>query len=590
MGSNLSFTTAKYILDGFDKYYLKYRDTYIQVKENFKSGDWQQIEKVAVTRISLYDNEIKLFCKNISEHIDTALFNEDLWAATKTYYLELLLHHHQPELAETFYNSVFCCLFDKRFYNNNYIFVKPGKSTTYIDLEAPEIASYYITDNLVEIATTILHTSELSEEFSNITLDATRLAEQFYAKIDSDLEHHFEIQMVRTPFFRRRAVYLIGKVITKDNHLHPIAIAINKSDTKGVFVDALIAEAQSVSAIFSFSRSYFFVNTEYPAAVVDFLKGILPNKSKASLYSAIGLHKQGKTLLYRTLSKYSRFTSEKLMSAPGIKGMVMTVFTFPMFPYVFKVINDSFPNPKNTTKEQVKANYLFIKNHGRVGRLADTWEFSNIAFPLDHIDPTLLAELQTKAPSTITIEDNLLIVKHLYLENKMIPLDIFLSNASIEEAYKVIIDYGRAIDELINSNIFPGDMLTKNFGVTKQKRVVFYDYDEISTMDVPNFRTIPEAKTEEQEMSAEPWYPIGEHDVFPEEFKFFMFNNAEYDSIFASYYSHLLDARYWQEVQRNIAAGNIKDYYPYDIKERMDVIYQTGNISDATEFHVKTKP
>nr|WP_245396185.1 isocitrate dehydrogenase kinase/phosphatase AceK regulatory subunit [Abyssogena phaseoliformis symbiont] len=139
---------------------------------------------------------------------------------------------------------------------------------------------------------------------------------------------------------------------------------------------------------------------------------MLLTKTKADLYSAIGLHKHGKTLLYRTFLKYSKGdTDEKLIIAPGIKGMVMTVFTFPMFPYVFKVINDKFTPSKSSTPKKVKDKYFFVKSHCRIGRLADTWEFSNVAFPIRDLGSDLLKELTDKVGSSISIEGDLLIIK-----------------------------------------------------------------------------------------------------------------------------------------------------------------------------------
>jgi len=252
----------------------------------------------------------------------------------------------------------------------------------------------------------------------------------------------------------------------------------------------------------------------------------------------------------------------------------MSVFTFPMYPYVFKVINDQFAPPKMGTKEMVKDRYYFVKNHVRIGRLADTWEFSNVAFPLKDIDDALLQELERKASSNIEIEDDLLIIKHMYIENKMTPLNIYLETANKKQQNHIINDYGKAIDELINSNIFPGDMLTKNFGVTRQNRVVFYDYDEITLMSTPIFKKIPEAKTYEQEMASEPWYYVGQNDVFPEEFKYFMLPNPYMKEVFNKKYKKLLNADYWVSIQEKIKQNGVIDYYPYGSEKRMCKIYK----------------
>ena len=502
-------------------------------------------------------------------------FNSDFWKNTKHVYIELITAHKQPELAETFYNSVFCRIFSRSFYNNQYIFTKPCVSLNYIDMDEPVIDSYFVDDGqLKETLTSVLNNYKFKCKFGNLDQDIERLQEQLIKQMPRLQSEVFELQFISTPFIRGKCAYIVGKIVTQLHPDVPVLIALLNDENKGLYVDSLLTDIGSISIIFSFSRSYFFITTDYPSAIVEYLKELLPGKTRAVLYSAIGLHKQGKTLLYRHFLKYSKITSEKLIIAPGIKGMVMSVFTFPMYPYVFKVINDQFAPPKMGTKEMVKDRYYFVKNHVRIGRLADTWEFSNVAFPLKDIDDALLKELEKKASSNIEIENDLLIIKHMYIENKMTPLNMYLETANKKQQNHIINDYGKAIDELINSNIFPGDMLTKNFGVTRQNRVVFYDYDEITLMSTPIFKKIPEAKTYEQEMASEPWYYVGQNDVFPEEFKYFMLPNPYMKEVFNKKYKKLLDADYWVSIQEKIKQNGVMDYYPYGSEKRMCEIYK----------------
>ena len=572
--SNLSEATSKKILAGFERHYRVFQQASVQAKSRFDHCEWQQLLDDYKARLYFYDQQVKQFCLELKKEINTDMFDEEVWINTKLAYISLTSNYRQPELAETFYNSVFCLLFDKRFYNNNFIFVKPSISTTFIDMDDPIIVSHYIkTHQLEQTLQADFLKLNFDTPYQNLDRDISRLKMQFIKQLNLSEDEEFELQLVKSTFFRRKAAYIVGQVVLKNNQVRPVLIALLNDEKTGVYVDTLLTDVANISTVFSFSRAYFFIDTDYPAAVVDFLKAILPGKTKAELYSSIGLHKHGKTLLYRRFLKYSRSTGEKLIIAPGIKGMVMTVFTFPMFPYVFKVINDNFAPPKTATKQQVKDKYFFVKNHCKVGRLADTWEFSNVAFPIRDLDEDLLNELKLKVGSNITIEGDLLIIKHLYMENKMIPLNLYIQNANEDDLKHIVNDYGRAIDELINADIFPGDMLTKNFGVTRQNRVVFYDYDEITTMDKPVFRKIPDARHEEDEMAAEPWYYVGPEDVFPEEFKLFMFSQNDSKQIFAKSYEKLLSADYWKSVQDNIQNGKIIDYYPYRQRFRMSQIY-----------------
>src|SRR5699024_10386014 len=133
--------------------------------------------------------------------------------------------------------------------------------------------------------------------------------------------------------------------------------------------------------------------------------------------------------------------------------------------------------------------------------------------------------------------------------------------------------YGQAIRDLAAANIFPGDMLFKNFGVTRLGRVVFYDYDEIQPMTDMNFRKIPPAPNEEAEMSAHPWYPVGPNDVFPEEFRYFLLGNARVRAAFLTHNADLLDYRWWPGIREQVARGRIEDIFPYSQTRRLHHLF-----------------
>jgi isocitrate dehydrogenase kinase/phosphatase len=215
----------------------------------------------------------------------------------------------------------------------------------------------------------------------------------------------------------------------------------------------------------------------------------------------------------------------------------------------------------------VKEKYQLVKNHDRVGRMADTLEYSNVAFPRSRFSETLLAELKQVAPSIVEEEGDQIIIRHLYIERRMVPLNIWLSTAekakdelALEHG---VIEYGNAIKELVAANIFPGDMLYKNFGVTRHGRVVFYDYDEIEYITDCNFRTIPEPRNEEEEMSAEPWYAVAKNDVFPEQFATFLLGNPQVRKAFLKHHADLLTRDFWQSRKERILAGVVEDVFPY---------------------------
>ncbi|MGE4337078.1 MAG: bifunctional isocitrate dehydrogenase kinase/phosphatase, partial [Pigmentiphaga sp.] len=300
---------------------------------------------------------------------------------------------------------------------------------------------------------------------------------------------------------------------------------------------------------------------------VSFLRSLLPNKVKAELYTMIGLQKQGKTLFYRDFLHHLRHSHDRFIVAPGIKGMVMSVFTLPSYPYVFKVIKDRITK-EGMTRAMVKRKYQMVKQHDRIGRMADTWEYSQVALPLARFDPAVLEELQQLAASLIEIHGDTVVIRHVYIERRMTPLNLYLQHASPPQLAHGVVEYGNAIRELAAANIFPGDMLFKNFGVTRLGRVVFYDYDEIQPMTEMNFRRIPPAPNEEAELAAEPWYPVGPNDVFPEEFSRFLLGNPRIRELFLLHHAALLDADWWAARRQAAQQGRLEDMFPYDTAQR----------------------
>jgi isocitrate dehydrogenase kinase/phosphatase len=368
-------------------------------------------------------------------------------------------------------------------------------------------------------------------------------------------------------FFRNRTAYVVGRIVNGYN-TYPFAVPIKHDGSGKLYVDALLMEPEQVALLFSANRAYFLVDMEVPSAYVAFLRQIVPERTEAELYTMLGLQKQGKTLFFRDFLHHLKHSTDNFVVAPGIKGLVMTVFTLPSYPYVFKVIRDKISPSKDTTRDQVKDKYVLVKHHDRVGRMADTLEYSDVAFPRDRFTPELLAELKSVAPSLIEEYGDTLVVKHLYIERRMTPLNIYLESATPAQRERAVRDYGDAIRQLAAVNIFAGDLLFKNFGVTRYGRVVFYDYDEIEFMTACNFRRIPPPPEGYDEMSSDVWYPVGPTDVFPEEFATFLLTDPGVRGDFVASHAELLDAAWWCAAQRKLSSGELPEVLSYPDKLR----------------------
>lgn len=554
------------ILWGFNKHYRIFRETAQHAKACFERRDWHAIQRAAYDRIAYYDTRVLETVTHLEREFCADAHDNELWQQVKFEYVDLLLDHRQPECAESFFNSVLCKILHRDYYRNDFIFVRPTISTEYLDADPPAYRSYYPKTR-----------EALRDAFRAVLLDVG--LDVRFARLDADLDAivrcvddalppawlaqpNHQVQVLHSPFFRNKGCYLIGKIINGFSEW-PFAIALLHEDDAGVVVDTLLLDRDRILTLFSFAHAYFFVEMEVPAAYVHFLYSIMPTKAKAELYAMVGLQKFGKTLFYRDFLQHLRHSTDDFVIAPGIKGLVMVVFCLPSFPYVFKVIRDRMGPGKEITREGVVAKYQLVKRHDRAGRMADTLEYSNVAFPRARFSQALLDELLALAPSMVELTPETVVIHHVYIERYMTPLNLHMQTVDDAELERCLIEYGQAIKDLAASNIFPGDMLYKNFGVSRQGRVVFYDYDEIEYMTTCNFREVPAARTEEDELSGEVWYPVGPHDVFPQEFTPFLLGDPRVRAVLMRHHPELFSPVFWQTLKARIEAGHVENVFPY---------------------------
>jgi isocitrate dehydrogenase kinase/phosphatase len=391
------------------------------------------------------------------------------------------------------------------------------------------------------------------------------------------------VQVLSTLFFRNKAAYVVARLIN-GTRLTPIAVPIQRNARGRLYLDTALFTTDLLATLFSFTRAYFLVDMEAPSAYIDFLRALLPHKPASELYTMVGLQKQGKTLFYRDFLHHLRHSHDQFAIAPGIKGLVMTVFTLPSYPYVFKVIKDVIPHPKETDREQIMAKYQLVKMHDRVGRMADTWEYSQVALPRARCAPELLRELRDLCPSQLEITDDTVVIDHVYIERRMTPLNIYLTHATDAELEHAVREYGQAIKDLAAANIFPGDMLYKNFGVTRLNRVVFYDYDEIEYMTDCNFRYMPQPGSADEDWDSEMTSFVDKRDMFPEQWRPFLTGDPRIRAALLKHHADLFDPDFWRSRKERIQRGILEDVYPYPPERRFTIRYAENEGASRRKF------
>jgi isocitrate dehydrogenase kinase/phosphatase len=564
----LSRDCAQVVAEVFDEYHARFRVVARRAARHFRARDWIAVREEATDRLRLYARTVDHAIAQVVRRARDASTDRRLWMAMREEYAPLVAGRVDREIAETFFSSVTRRHFGTSGVDREIEFQQPwspvfaGRAT-----DAPR--RWCSGDGGPRaLAARIL--ADLGHALADPDGDAQRVSDA----ISRDVRQAFAndavagAEVLMNLFYRNKGAYLVGRLSCGENRWLPIALALVANDD-GIAVDAVLTSADELSIVFGFAWSYFHVDVQCPAATVAFLAEIMPHKRIDELYTSIGYNKHGKTELYRTLTHHLAQGDARFEEAPGVKGLVMAVFTLPSLNIVFKIIKDRIGAPKRTTRARVMDQYRRVFLRDRVGRLADAQLFQGLAFRRDCFPSALLGDLLEVAPSVVRVEDDHVILDHVYTERRVRPLNLYLREMDSDDAERAILDYGHCIKDLAAANIFAGDLLLKNFGVTRHGRVIFYDYDELAPLTECRFRDIPAPRSPDDELAPEPWFSVDEHDVFPEEFRPFIVPNGSLGESFVAAHGDLLDPDWWCAVQERVRQGELVDTFPYPAARRL---------------------
>ena len=540
-------------------------------QQRFEQADWHAVQQAMKNRIHLYDHHVGLVVEQLRCITNGQSTDAAFLLRVKEHYTRLLPDYPRFEIAESFFNSVYCRLFDHRSLTPERLFIFSSQpERRFRTIPRPLAKDFHSDHGWESLLMRVISDLPLRLRWQNKSRDIHYIVRHLTETLGTDNLAESHLQVANELFYRNKAAWLVGKLITPSGTL-PFLLPIHQTDDGELFIDTCLTTTAEASIVFGFARSYFMVYAPLPAALVEWLREILPGKTTAELYMAIGCQKHAKTESYREYLVYLQGCNEQFIEAPGIRGMVMLVFTLPGFDRVFKVIKDRFAPQKEMSAAHVCACYQLVKEHDRVGRMADTQEFENFVLEKRHISPALMELLLQEAAEKITDLGEQIVIRHLYIERRMVPLNIWLEQVEGQQLRDAIEEYGNAIRQLAAANIFPGDMLFKNFGVTRHGRVVFYDYDEICYMTEVNFRDIPPPRYPEDELASEPWYSVSPGDVFPEEFRHWLCADSRIGPLFEEMHADLFRADYWRALQNRIREGHVEDVYAYRRRQRFSV-------------------
>ena len=554
---------AALIADGFDDYNARFSDITRRARRRFERRDWKLAQSDNTARIDLYDACLRETLARLEGLLEDRVRSRPLWRGIRTTYAARIAALPDRELYKTFYNSLV-----RRFFQIDGVapdveflafeIVPTG------DASCPgELRHHAFDHDAAAVWRDLFRDLAYVNGWVDLDASARAVAETLCAR------GVIGVSMLRTPFYRERRAYLVGRAHGASGASYPVVVALI-SEAGGVRADAVIVDDQQISILFGFSRSYFHADLARVGDVVAFLHALLPRKPLDELFTVVGRIKQGKTERYRHFFAHlQRQPEELLVNAPGERGMVMAVFTLPSYPVVFKLIRDKFAYPKNVARAEVEEKYRLVFNHDRAGRLVDAQQFRHLRFPKRQFAPELLTELVEGCSESVHEDGDDLIVRHCYVERRLRPLNLYLREVERDKAVAAIVDYGQSIKDLARSNIFPGDLLLKNFGMSRNGRAIFYDYDELCFVTDCNFRALPEARDDDEEMHSGAWFYVGENDVFPEQFPQFLGLDAGLRQALMDAHGDIFDVQWWLDLQQGLNAGRFADVPPYPQRMRL---------------------
>jgi isocitrate dehydrogenase kinase/phosphatase len=567
---NKAFQVAKLIQNHWQSLIKDYLELTALGKPYFEQRRFNELFEKAQIRYRLSGGRVKIAVDEIKIILGDDILNHTIWQEIKNEYISLNSNRNDIQNTETFYNSVTRKIFNtiQHAFDENFEFFD-DKDYLISEFTEPLVYASITSNKLsLKLIKDILLSFGFDVPWINIDRDVKNIFDEIAPTIIAQKNNLFldKVEMLNTVFYRNRGAFLVGR-LKYLNWTMPIVIPI-LNEEQGLFVDTVIFNTADISIIFSFTRASFFAYTEKPKELINFLKIMLPQKPLAELYDSIGYYRHGKTILYRNLYNYIRNHDDKFIIAPGIKGMVMCVFTLQYFNFVFKIVKDRFENPKTISREGVFKKYEEVEINDRVGRMAYAHSFEHLVFPKKLFTDELLEELKLVAKDTVIFDGENLIFRHCYLERKMIPLNIYLEKASPIDRYRAALDYGYCVKELAAANIFPGDLLHKNFGVTRHGRVIFYDYDEICKITECKFKRLPDPSDDDLYSGKDISISADTHDIFPQEFRNFMAPSGDMGEVFLSAHEDLFDPKFWRNIQKSINSGEYLRFYAYDESKR----------------------
>lgn len=548
--------SADWILHEFDRYYSEFQSVPAVAKLAFEQRNPGLSISISKERLSMYSNSMRNLGEQLKRALPLMAEDQQLWHRLESKYWDLIQNRYEADLALAYIHSVRRSILRGEWKSVAYAF---GRSFVIDTFESEAIVRKFPVNGplVARVVVYMLAVPNFNAPFKDVERDAELSAErvnQILSIADSPRSNISKIELFNAGFYRNRGVYLVGRIIKDAGKIVPLIFALlNEAD--GIYVDAILHTEADAHNLFSSTLANFHVTTTYYHELADFLHSIMPERPIGLHYTTIGYNHFGKVAVMNELKKEVSTTGEVFETSPGFKGTVAIGFSIPSSSFNLKIIRDKpTAGYKWGTFDGVDAvlkKYSRVHDINRTGSMLDNIIYYNVKLGKNWFDQQLLKELMTEAPSNITEDEDGLIFKHLIVQIRMIPLPVFLQDASPTDAMTAIINLGHCIKNNMAANIFNKDLDARNYGVSRYLKVYLFDYDALENFTEIKIRTNIDRYEGEEDVPD--WYFEDGVVFLPEEIEAGLcIHDRALTRAFRYHHGDLLTTEYWLRIQNEL--------------------------------------
>ncbi|MCF8259112.1 MAG: bifunctional isocitrate dehydrogenase kinase/phosphatase, partial [Flavobacteriales bacterium] len=335
MSDNLSVREGAFsIRDSFEVYHTAFKALTRQAGKVFAQREWTAIPGLINSRQGLYGSSIEEAASVLSAIVGDSIRDRSTWVGLKREFAQVIGHRHDVSIVHSFYNSVLRLMFSQEGIDPDIEFIDHGRRLVASSMPTQPVYERFHPgpDQLEALWARILRSYNFGFRFQDFDRDVERIARVVREKVVEKFGRQEEVDqldMVRSVFYRNKGAYLVGKISKGNLHIPIVLPLLHHED--GVVVDGVLLSKDEIAVIFSFSRSYFFVESESPVDLIHFLRPLMSHKNPSELYASIGYDRHAKTVLFKEIYQHLERSDDQFVIAPGTKGMVMVVITLPTF-------------------------------------------------------------------------------------------------------------------------------------------------------------------------------------------------------------------------------------------------------------------